>query len=200
MLNKDKRVYELDCDVTERVFAELDGRHGNATKIMVVLLGKDDSKDGNLTLTELAGRTGMSKKAVMSSLEVLRKREMLEYAGNVVKLKIDELTGDERVETESKERHVYASDWDKLNNKTDKSIRKMLGEIGVNYVALTKVRLEEAAGEPLDPEVLEAIIKAHPEAWVEEERKSQNYFFAVLYSLVGSEYQRMKKKLRRKEA
>ena len=165
--------YRLPCDVMEAVFSELDGRHGNAIKLMVVLLGADDRVDGKLTLTELAGRTGMSKQAAMSSLRVLEKLGMIEYTGNVVKLKFNKLMGDEDIEPEMKERRVYASDWDKLNNPTDKAIRKMLNEIRVNYMVLTKVRLEEAAGESLDPMVLEAIIKENSDIWAKNAQKPQ---------------------------
>ena len=189
--------YRLPCDVMEAVFSELDGRHGNAIKLMVVLLGADDRVDGKLTLTELAGRTGMSKQAAMSSLRVLEKLGMIEYTGNVVKLKFNKLMGDEDIEPEMKERRVYASDWDKLNNPTDKAIRKMLNEIRVNYMVLTKVRLEEAAGESLDPMVLEAIIKENSDIWAKNDQKPQRYNFGTLCNLVGSEYQRTKKMLQR---
>ncbi len=193
MLNKDKRVYELDCDMTEQMFAELDGRHGNATKIMVVLLGTDDSKDGNLTLTKLAGRTGMSKQAAMSSLRVLEKMGMIEYTGNVVKLKTDKLMGDESVESEVKERRVYASDWDKLNNPTDMAIKKMLGDIGIDYMVHTKARLQEAAGEPIDPNVLERIINDNQKEWVPDARKAQGYYYSRLLDLVLKGYRRTKR-------
>ena len=60
---------------------------------------------------------------------------------------------------------------------------------------LTKEYLEEAAGESIDPDVLEKIIREHPEAWIKEERKKQSYYFATLRNLVGSEYARTKRKL-----
>lgn len=194
-MNKEKRVYELDYDLTERMFAELDGRHGNAIKIMIVLLGTDDSDDGNLTLTKIAGRTGMDKKAVMSSLVVLNRKGMLEYTGDVVKLKTDKLMRADHVESACRERRVYASAWDRMNNPTDKAIRRMLGEIGVDYLPHTKAKFEEAAGEPLDPVVLERIIQNNPAAWKVEERKREGYYYKSLLYLIETEYSRTKRQL-----
>ena len=86
-MNKGARVYELNCDIVEWMFSKLDGRCGNAIKIMIVLLGTDDSKDSNLTLKKLAEKTGMSRKTVMPTLEVLMEKGMIDYEDNVVKLK-----------------------------------------------------------------------------------------------------------------
>jgi predicted transcriptional regulator len=176
----------------EAVFSELDGRHGNAIKIMVVLLGTDDCADSNLTLTELGRRTGMDKTAALSSLRMLEQKGLIEYTGSVVKLKIDELMGDESVESEVKERRVYASAREKLNNPTDKAIKRMLGDIGITYMAHTKTMLQEAAGEPIDPNVLERIINDNQKEWVPDARKTEGYYYSRLEDLVWTQYKRTK--------
>lgn len=184
--------YRLPCDIMEALFSELDGRHGNAIKIVIVLLGADDGVDGNLTLTELARRTGMDKTAAVSSLRALERKSLIEYTGNVVKLKIEKLMGDENVESEVKERHVYASARDKLNNPTDKAIKRMLGDIGITYMAHTKTMLQEAAGEPIDPNVLERIINDNQKEWVPDARKTEGYYYSRLEDLVWTQYKRTK--------
>ena len=185
--------YRLPCDIMEALFSELDGRHGNAIKIVIVLLGADDGVDGNLTLTELARRTGMDKTAAVSSLRALERKSLIEYTGNVVKLKIEKLMGDENVESEVKERHVYASARDKLNNPTDKAIKRMLGDIGITYMAHTKAMLQEAAGEPIDPKVLERIINENQKEWEPEAHKTQGYYYSRLEDLVWRTYKRTKR-------
>ena len=142
----------------------------------------------------------MNKRAAVSALGVLERRGLIERDGDVVKLKIDKLASDKTADLECKEKHVYASSWSGLSTPCDKALRKMLGEIGVNYVGRTKACLEEAAGEEPDLMVLEEIIKAHPDAWTEEERKTQSYYFATLYNLVTAEYRRRKKKLMQEPA
>ena len=185
--------YRLPRDVMEAVFSELDGRHGNAIKIMVVLLGTDDCADSNLTLTELGRRTGMDKTAALSSLRMLEQKGLIEYTGSVVKLKIDELMGNESVESEVKERRVYASAREKMNNPTDKAIKRMLGEIGITYMAHTETMLQEAAGEPIDPNVLERIINDNQKEWEPEAHKTQGYYYSRLEDLVWRTYKRTKR-------
>ena len=71
----------------------------------------------------------------------------------------------------------------------------MLGEIGVDYLPHTKAKFEEAAGEPLDPVVLERIIQNNPAAWKVEERKREGYYFKSLLYLIEAEYSRTKRQL-----
>ena len=194
---RESKVYKLDYDTMGQVFAQLNGRHGNAIKIMIVLLG---NKDSVFALTELAERTEMKRTAAVSALGVLERKGLIERNGDVVKLKIDKWDSDKTADSECKEKYIYASPWSGLNTSRDKELRKMLGEIGVNYVGRTKACLEEAAGEEPDLMVLEEIIKAHPDAWTEEERKTQSYYFATLYNLVTVEYRRRKKKLMQEPA
>lgn len=194
---QEAQAYKLDYDVTEQVFAKLNGHHGNAIKLMVVLLGNDDSV---FALTELAQRTGMNKAAAVSALGVLERKGMIERNGDVIKLRIDKLAGDKTSDSRCRSKRIYTSSWSVLSTPRDKALRKMLGEIGMNYVERTKICLEEAAGEEPDLMVLEEIIKAHPEAWTEEERKTQNYYFATLCNLVTAEYRRRKKKLMQEPA
>ena len=63
----------------------------------------------------------------------------------------------------------------------------MLEEIGVDYLPHAKAKFEEAAGEPLDPVVLERIIQNNPAAWKVEEQKREGYYYKSLLYLIEAE-------------
>ena len=214
--------YQLPHDLMDIVFNTLDGRHGNALKIMVVLIGTQG--DGHFGISEkwVLKRTSMSKQKYYETLKFLESIGFIYRNEQGIVLDIETIMSrGNRDESQSmldsdKEGPYLDSNSfrnDDHNNNViikekkkkfrdngclssyEEEIKYLLTSIGVSYSSYTQGELEHAAGEKLDPSVLRVLISKNRSTWSTGKLEGQNYLYVALKRIIEAHYQSNKRTL-----
>ena len=175
--------YYLDREHVVGLFAKMGKTDGDLLKVMTVLLGLPGDEELELCEKEMAERTGMDLWSYRNAMKRLREKDALHLKDDKLVVNIGWVNGKGSVCREQTE----------LDDDDD--IRTLLADIGVDFSSYTRKVLEEIVQERLDVDVLRGVIYDHPDFWIPEARKKQQYYFTVLKDHVRTDYQKVKKRL-----
>lgn len=85
------RFVQLPQELLDRLFAKLDGRHGNAIKLMIELLGIKGDGSFRLSTKWICDRTGMSKQKYFDTMKYLEEWELIERTDDEIYVNIDRI-------------------------------------------------------------------------------------------------------------
>lgn len=106
-----KDFYVLPGDIMDIIFNELDGKNGNALKLMVVLIGTQNG--WKLTEKYIESRTGMAKQNYHRAMKTLQELEFVYIGEKSVTVNLDRIRSKYR-DDDSKSNHD-----DKKSNHDD---------------------------------------------------------------------------------
>ena len=178
-----EKVYYLDREHVVGLFAKMGKTDGDLIKVMTVLLGLPGDEELELCEKEMAEWTGMDLWSYRNAMKRLREKGALHLKDDKLVVNIGWVNGKGSVCSEQTE----------LDDDDD--IRTLLADIGVDFSSYTRKVLEEIVQERLDVNVLREVIYDHPDSWIPEARKKQQYYFTVLKDHVRTDYQKVKKRL-----
>lgn len=219
----DGRFVQIPLDLLDKLFAKLDGRHGNAIKLMIELLGIKGDGSFRLAPKWICDRTHMTKQKYFETLKYLEEWQLVQRIDDGIIVNIDRIknagddhrheqkyTRDGKNGHQDDENHNRHDDHNIENNKekkkketdkcmpskeNDSEIEQLLSSIGVNYSSYTRKELNHAAGEDLDPCVLRELIRKNQPTWIRGKCEGQNYCYIALKQIIKNHYQRAKRDL-----
>ena len=177
------KVYYLAREHATGLFAKLGKQDGDLIKVMTVLLGLPGNNEFQLYDKYVAEWSGMDRRSYRKAVKQLQEIGSLYLEDDKLVVNIEWVKGKESVCSEQTE------------FDDDDDIRALLADIGVDFSSYTRTVLEEIVQEPLDINVLRGVIYDHPDSWVPEARKKQQYFFTVLKEHVRTDYHKVKRLL-----
>lgn len=175
--------YYLDYEHALGIFAKMGRMDGDVIKVMTVLLGLPGDKELELYEKEVAEWTGMDLWSYRNAMKRLQESGALHFKDDKLVVNIEWVKGKGRL----CDARMKCAD--------DDDIRDLLAEIGVDFTLNTRNVLEEVIREELDIDVLREVIYDHPDSWIPERRKKQQYYFTVLKEHVRTDYHKVKRRL-----